>query len=169
MLPLVVKENWWSAHFCRIFLREKEVACKGSAMHILHFYFVGQIRYSYPHGLAQGGGEIKLLRYISVYTCMNIGFKIPPKYVLTFLQENAPLHGLCTISHQIWPLNLPDFITIFRLLNADCMLQVRSSAKKTPSHAKKTPLHPCFCSHMCIPIYLSDPPGVLHLFLLSSA
>ena len=41
-LSLVMKENWSSVFFCRVSPKEKEVAYNQSAMHILHFYFVGQ-------------------------------------------------------------------------------------------------------------------------------
>ena len=35
-----MKENWSSAHFCRIFPRERAVACKLSATYILRFYIL---------------------------------------------------------------------------------------------------------------------------------
>ena len=45
---------------------------------------------------------------ILVYTCMNIGSKIPPNQVLAFLQENIPNKNFTLFHITFDPLNLPD-------------------------------------------------------------
>ncbi len=40
--PLVMEEDWSSAHHFRNFPRQKKVLCLWSEMWILHFYFVGR-------------------------------------------------------------------------------------------------------------------------------
>ena len=87
---------------------------------------------------------------ILVYICVNIGFQNTTKTSSNFLQENTAKQGFGCISHQIWPPKLVKFKKKKKPFFSRIM---RSTA------TTKRPLLTLFCSHTCIPIYLSATPS----------
>ena len=102
-----MKENWSSTHFYRISPREKEVACKQSAMYILHFYLVGQIllhvsvwnRDICQEGLANSSHWLceTTQSYLSLSPCSPCKMSYSNTICIMWYEKQAAVVGSCQV------------------------------------------------------------------------